>query len=199
MKKKITKKISTIKVAGAVALSVGTMISGCGAPSGDENTFSNAQQQKGAFVVIQQTGPDTYKIVDQYENPSGTTRAILKDLNGNEKLLSEEELRQLSAEEMKKVEAGTSRLQQPDDGSTSGGMGLGEIILASAAGAIMGNMIGSMLFNNPNFQNRMKNNPSISRPVKRTSSSGSKASSSSSKKSGFFGSSNNKRSFGFGG
>lgn len=196
MSEKIITKVKSIKVAGAVGLVVGSMLAGCSGGSESDTAFNDAQQQRGVFVIIQQTGADTYKIVDQYENPSGTTRAILRDLNGNEKLLSEEELRKLSAKEMKKVESGTSRLQQPDDGSTSGGMGLGEIILASAAGAIMGNMIGSMLFNNPNFQNRMKNNPSISRPVKRTASSGSKTTSS--KKSGFFGSSS-KRSFGFGG
>jgi hypothetical protein len=200
MSKKIISKVSSIKIAGAVALTVGAMMSGCGSSTESESTFSDAQQQKGVFVIIQQTGPDQYKIVDQYENPSGTTRAILKDMNGNEKLLSEEELRKLSEAEMKKVEQGTSRLQQPDDGSTAGGMSLGEIILASAAGAIMGNMIGSMLFNNPNFQNKMRNNPSISKPIKRSSSSfGGNKGATSSKKSGFFGSSNNKKSFGFGG
>lgn len=197
MEKKFIKKCKNIGIASATGIVVTSLLTGCsGGESGGESTFAEASKQQGAFVIIQQMGEDSYKVVDQYANPTGETRAILRDLNGNEKLLSEEELKALAADEAKKVEEGSSRLTDPNSGDLSGGMSLGETILASAAGAIMGSMIGNMLFNNQNFKNKMKTNSSISRPAKPAP----KASStSSSKKSGFFGSSTNQKTSSFGG
>ncbi len=39
---------------------------------------------------------------------------------------------------------------------SSGGLSLGETLLASAAGAILGSWIGSKLFNNQNFANQQR-------------------------------------------
>jgi hypothetical protein len=74
-------------------------------------------------------------------------------------------------------------------------MGLGEAILASAAGAIIGSWIGSKLFNNPNYQqNRRASYKSPSTYNRSVKSFGKKSSSASrsfsaSRRSGFFGSS----------
>jgi len=61
-----------------------------------------------------------------------------------DKLMKEEEL---------KIDNNTSNLTNPQNAQVSGnGMSLGEAILASAAGAIIGSWIGSKLFGNQNYQ-----------------------------------------------
>jgi hypothetical protein len=72
----------------------------------------------------------------------------------------------------------------------SSGMGLGEAILASAAGAIIGSWIGSKLFGNQNYQNNRKAGYKSPSTYTRSKNSFNKprAKSASSKKGGFFGS-----------
>jgi len=86
---------------------------------------------------------------------------------------------------------------------SSGGMGLGEAILASAAGAIIGSWIGSKLFGNPNYQHNRQagyKNPSTYNRSK-NSFNKPRAKSSSAKKGGFFGGGSSARKSGgfFGG
>ena len=68
-----------------------------------------------------------------------------------------------------------------------GGMGLGETILASAAGAILGSWIGSKLFNNPNYQQQRRTSYKNPQTYSRSKNSFNKAKQSSTKRSGFFG------------
>jgi hypothetical protein len=200
--KKYIKKISDLSIAGGLAAVVLATFSGCEQrPQGDNAAFSEASQKQGAFVVIQEIAQGEYKIVDEY--PSSTTRVILKDQNGNERILSQEELDQMIAEEAKKIEAGTSNLTNP------GGMGmsLGETILASAAGAILGSYIGNKLFNNQNYQSQRRTSyKSPTTYSKSVDSFNKKASTSKttsgSKSSGFFGSkssTSSRSTFGSGG
>ncbi len=168
-------------------------LSGCG-DSGlppqqppQENTFQTAAQKQGAFVVIQEVAPKQYKIVDEY--PSSETRVILKTMDGKEKILSQEELDALIKEEAKKIDEGTSRLTSGEQVSSGmGGMGLGETILASAAGAILGSWIGSKLFNNQNYQAKRQASYKNPQTYARSKNSFNKARTTSTKKSGFFGS-----------
>ena len=143
------KKISTYAMVGSLGAVAMFAMSGCEQkPKGEGDAFTQASQRQGAFVVIDEVAPGTYKIAEEY--PSDTTRVILRKLDGTEKILSKEELDALVAEEAKKIEAGESALTQPQ--MSGGGLSLGEAILASAAGAIIGSWIGSKLFNNPNYQ-----------------------------------------------
>ncbi|HEC1786802.1 TPA: hypothetical protein R1733_001672, partial [Campylobacter lari] len=88
---------------------------------------------------------------------------------------------------------GTSNLTNPNNAQmSSGGLSLGETLLASAAGAILGSWIGSKLFNNQNFANQQRGAFSNQSAYQRSVNSFNKAStsatsSSSAKKSGFFG------------
>ena len=107
---------------------------------------SKQATKNGATVTIEQQQDGSYKILE--ETPSSTTRVILKEANGNERILTQEEIDKIIAEESKKIDEGTSQLTNP----TGGGLSLGETILASAAGAILGSWIGSKLFNNQNYQ-----------------------------------------------
>ncbi len=149
------KKISNFAIVGGLGAFLIAGMHGCSDhPSSkggeDSNAFTQASQKKGAFVVIEEVAKNQYKIVEEY--PSNKTRVILRDINGTERILSQEELDKLVAEEAKKIENKTSNLTSPNGGTLS----LGETILASAAGAIIGSWIGSKLFNNPNYEQRRR-------------------------------------------
>jgi len=201
---KYIRKISDFAIAGGIGALVIAGLSGCEKRDNDNNAFEQAAQKQGAFVVIEEVAPNRYKIVDEF--PSSSTRIILKKLDGSEKILTKEEMDALVKEEAQRIEEGTSALTQP--GFHTGGMSLGETILASAAGAIIGSWIGGKLFNNQNYQqNRRttyKNPSTYSRSVDSFNKAKRKSAfkSASAKRTGFFsGKSHTTRrsSFGFGG
>ena len=157
------------------------------------------------MLLLKKNPQGGYQIVDEF--PSSKTTIVLRE-NGNERILSQAEVDQLVAQEAKKIDNGTSNLTNPQNAQMSGGgMGLGETILASAAGAMIGAYIGNKLFNNSNYQNQRRTSykspstysKSVNSFNKAKSSSASK--SSSTKKSGFFGSnkssSSSRKSSGF--
>ncbi|WP_456393902.1 UPF0323 family lipoprotein [Nitratifractor sp.] len=164
-------------------------ITGCQQRQTDQESIQPRQQN--AFVVIEEVSPGKYKIAEEF--PAKETRIILKKLDGTEKVLTREEMDELIKKEAAKIDAGTSNLTRPDGAQMSaGGMSIGEAILASAAGAIIGSWIGSKLFNNQNYrQNRRSGyktpsayNRSVNSFKKGTRSSTTR---SSTRRSGFFG------------
>ena len=145
------KRISTYAMVGSLGAVAMVAMSGCEQRhEGQNDAFTQASQKQGAFVVIDEVAPGQYKIAEEY--PADTTRVILRKLDGSEKILSKEELDALVKQEAAKIDAGQSPLTNPELANPGGGLGLGEAILASAAGAIIGSWIGSKLFNNPNYQ-----------------------------------------------
>jgi len=188
------KKLSDKSMSAGLGLLLIAGLSGCQQQT-QETTQNIQPEKKNAFVVIEETAPGKYKIAEEF--PAKETRIILKKLDGTEKVLTKEEMDKLIKEEAAKIENNTSNLTKPNGAEIAqqnGGMGLGEALLASAAGAIIGSWIGNKLFNNPNYQqsrrtaykspstyNRSINsfkrgNPTLNR------------SSSSTRRSGFFGS-----------
>ncbi|MBU0656681.1 MAG: hypothetical protein KJ914_16290 [Gammaproteobacteria bacterium] len=177
MQKPYIKQILSYSMVGSLGLTIVASLQGCGGdqpptPPPQNQTpgaISDATKGEGMFLVIQQTSanPDTYELKEKYPSGEGT-RAILKDMNGNERILSEEELKKIAEEEAKKVEEGTSQLTQPV--AQNQGLSLGETILASAAGALIGGMIANKLMGNPNYQQHQQQQASraqtsISRPA----------------------------------
>ncbi|NPA03985.1 MAG: hypothetical protein GXO61_03900 [Epsilonproteobacteria bacterium] len=154
------KKASSYAMVGGLGAILIMGLSGCEQKpaqqeqQADANAFTQASQKQGAFVVIEEVKPGEYKIVEEY--PSSKTRVILRDINGTEKVLTQEELDKLVQQEAKKIEQNQSALVNPQLQSPSGGLSLGEAILASAAGAIIGSWIGSKLFNNPTYEQRRR-------------------------------------------
>lgn len=153
------KKALSYSIAGSVGLSVIAALNGCGdqgaqPPQGgdDAGSMQGVAEAENVFLVIEQTGesPDTYRLVEKYPT-SGETRAILRGLDGTERFLSEDELREIAEAEAAKVEEGTSRLTQ-DPETMSGGMSFGETILAAAVGSLIGGAIANSLMGNRNFQ-----------------------------------------------
>lgn len=185
------KKIATYAAIGGFGAVVMAGLAGCGNNNNDD-TMSNVAQKSGAFVVIEESAPGKYRVLEEY--PSSETRVVLKQLDGTERVLTKDEMDALVAQENAKIDNGTSNLTKPDAQISQGGASLGEILLSSAAGAIIGSWIGNKLFGNQNFQaqrqSAYKNPSAYTRSVdsfnKAKQTAGAPKSSS---KSGFFGSS----------
>ncbi len=208
-KKYFLKKVSNFAVVGGLGALLMTSFTGCedkNSNNQNSDTITNASQKQGAFVIVEKSPQGGYQIVDEF--PSTKTTVVLRE-NGEERILSQHEIDGLVAQEAKKIDNGTSNLTNPNQDSVSsghGGMGLGETLLASAAGAMLGAYIGNKLFNNSNYQNKRKasyKSPSTySKSVNsfnKAKSSAKSTKSSSTRKSGFFGgskSSSSRSSFG---
>jgi len=185
------KKISNYAMVGGMGALLITSFTGCDDKNNNNNddTFTQASQKQGAFVIVEKNPHGGYQIVDEF--PSSKTTIVLRD-GQNERILSQQEIDQLVAQEAQKIDRGESALTNPQISNGFGGMSLGETILASAAGAIIGSYIGNKLFNNSNYQSKRrtsyKSPATYSRSVnsfKKTRGSNYKKSSSS-KRSGFF-------------
>lgn len=177
------RKLSTIAAATGLGALLVSGVTGCTQQQQEQ------QQAKGAFVIIEETAKGKYKIKDEF--PADETRIVLKQLDGTERVLTKAEMDALVEEEAAKIDNGTSNLTKENaQVSQQGGMGLGEVLLSSIAGAMIGSWIGSKLFGNQNFQNNRKagyKSPSTYSKSQKSFSQPRK--SSSTKKSGFFGNS----------
>ena len=144
--KSYIRKISDIAILGGMsAILIGGLV-GC-----DNSSSSSAQEisrKQGVTVTLQEQRDGSYKILDETPSSDGDTTVIVKDLEGNKRILSKEEVDALVAEEAQKIDNGTSTLTSGD----GGGLGIGGAILASAAGALIGSYIGNKLFNNANYK-----------------------------------------------
>lgn len=202
------KKISNYAMVGGLGAILVTGLVGCEDKSnnqqmqGQNDAFANASQKQGAFVIIEQSADGQYKIADEF--PASKTTIVLRNPDGSERILSQAEIDALVKEEGAKIDAGTSALTNPE--MSSGGMGLGGVLMSSIAGAMIGSWLGNKLFNNQNYQNQRKAQYKSPQTYSKSKSSFSKANSSStksssSKKSGFFGnkSSSSKSRTSFGG
>lgn len=183
------KKFKELASKGALAAIIATGLAGCNS-SGSEQA-NTAVVKQNATVFIEKTDQG-YKIADEF--PSNETRVFLreKDAEGNmnERLLSQAEIDKLLKEENAKIDAGTSNLTNGNAQMSSGGMSLGEAILASAAGAIIGSWIGSKLFGSPGFNAARQgaySNPSAYSRSQSSFGGAKTGAASSGAKSGFFG------------
>lgn len=191
---KFIKKISDYSIVGGLGALLIVSMSGCEDKSnqntqGSNSAFSDASQKQGAFVIIEESTTGAYKIVDEF--PASKTTIVLRKPDGSEKILSQEEIDKLVKEESKKIDNGTSALTNPQ--MHNGGLGLGEVLLSSIAGAMIGSWIGGKLFNNQNYQNQRAANYKSPQTYSKSVNSFNKAkttstTSSTTKKSGFFGS-----------
>lgn len=172
---KYMRQLSTLTLTGLGAV-LATGVTGC-------TQQQQQEQAKGAFVIIEETAPGKYKIKDEF--PADETRIVLKQLDGVERVLTQAEMDELVKKEAAKIDNGTSNLTQPNP-QMSGGMGLGEVLLSSIAGAMIGSWIGNKLFGNANYQNNRKAGYKSPSTYQRSKNSFNKSRKSSTKKSGFF-------------
>jgi len=176
------KKISNYAMVGGMGALVIATLTGCGSDTPKEEpkaTEAPAIKKEGATVTIQETiNKDTnktdYKIID--EVPSVTSRVILRDVNGTERILTQEEIDKLVKEEEAKVEAGTSNLtKNPDEVKESGGLGLAGTLMASMAAGMLGAALMNKLSSNKNYEQNRRTSYSSPQAYSRSQSSFSKA------------------------
>ena len=194
-KKYFLKKISNYAIVGGLGATLITSFAGCEDRNNNNSqnggAITDASQKQGAFVIVEKNPQGGYLIVDEF--PSTSTTIVLRE-DGKERILSKSEIDSLVAQEAQKIDNGTSNLTNPQNAQVSGGgMSLGETLLASAAGAMIGAYIGNKLFNNSNYQSQRRTNYKSPSTYSKSVNSFNKAktsaskSSSSTKKSGFFG------------
>ncbi|HKM18969.1 MAG TPA: UPF0323 family lipoprotein [Aliarcobacter sp.] len=189
MQNKNIKTLKELAKKGGLATFLILGLNACNDNSNQNNqsngTFTNASQQEGAFVVIEKSSDGSYKIADEF--PAAKTTIVLRNPDGTERILSQAEIDNLVKEEEKKIDAGTSALTNPE--MSSGGMGLGGVLLSSIAGAMIGSWLGNKLFNNQNFQNQKATQYKSPQTYSKSQNSFNKPSSRSGagKQSGFFG------------
>ena len=183
------KKFKELASKGALAAIMATGLAGCNSSGGEQANTAVVKQNATVFIEKTDRG---YKIADEF--PSNETRVFLRekdaDGNMNERLLSQAEIDKLLKEENAKIDAGTSNLTNGNAQMSSGGMSLGEAILASAAGAIIGSWIGSKLFGSPGFNAARQgaySNPSAYSRSQSSFGGAKTGAASSGAKSGFFG------------
>lgn len=183
------KKFKELASKGALAAIMATGLAGCNSSVSEQANTAVVKQNATVFIEKTDQG---YKIADEF--PSNETRVFLreKDAEGNmnERLLSQAEIDKLLKEENAKIDAGTSNLTNGNAQMSSGGMSLGEAILASAAGAIIGSWIGSKLFGSPGFNAARQgaySNPSAYSRSQSSFGGAKTGAASSGAKSGFFG------------
>ena len=183
------KKFKELASKGVLAAIMATGLAGCNSSGGEQANTAVVKQNATVFIEKTDRG---YKIADEF--PSNETRVFLreKDAEGNmnERLLSQAEIDKLLKEENAKIDAGTSNLTNGNAQMSSGGMSLGEAILASAAGAIIGSWIGSKLFGSPGFNAARQgaySNPSAYSRSQSSFGGAKTGAASSGAKSGFFG------------
>ena len=194
------KKISDYAMVGGLGALLVIGLVGCDEKpkenqnQGQSDAFSNASQKQNAFVVIEESKDGKYAIIDEF--PASKTTVVLRKPDGTERILTQEEIDKLVKEEEKKIDAGTSPLTNPNAEVSSGGMGLGGVLLSSIAGAMIGSWLGHQLFNNHNFQNQRQTQYKSPQTYSKSQSSFTKSPASTGtsggdKKSGFFGGNNN--------
>ncbi|PAF47316.1 hypothetical protein BKH46_04325 [Helicobacter sp. 12S02634-8] len=192
------RKISDYAMIGGLSALVVVSLAACGDGSdkaSQKPTGLADVAQKGAFVILEEQPTGGYKVIEEY--PSAKTHIVVRDKQGNERVLSDEEVQKLIKQEEAKIDNGTSELT---NANSSGGLGLGGAILASAAGAILGSYIGNKLFNNPNYQQNSQRNYKSPQAYERSQNSFKNTASTqgasrpSGAKSGFFGGNTNTQS-----
>ena len=192
MQNKNIKTLKELAKKGGLATFLILGLNACNDNSNQNNqsngTFTNASQQEGAFVVVEKGSDGSYKIADEF--PAAKTTIVLRNPDGTERILSQAEIDKLVKEEEAKIDAGTSPLTNPE--MSSGGMGLGGVLLSSIAGAMIGSWLGNKLFNNQNFQNQKAAQYKSPQTYSKSQSSFNKPSSTAGagKQSGFFGGNN---------
>ncbi len=170
------RKISDYAIVGGLSAVVVVALAGCkddsqkapqNTPEKPKESSSQTQQiKKGALVILQEQPDKSYKVAEEY--PSDKTRVVVRDMQGKERMLSDEEVQKLIKEEEAKIDKGSSQLTKPPAEGGGSGLGIGAAILGSAAGAILGSYIGNKLFNNPNYQQNAQRNYSSPQAYQRS-------------------------------
>ena len=145
---------------GTAGIAVMSVLGGCS---------QEEQEPQNRFLVVQQQANGSYVVIEEVPT-EGPNRAVIRSFDANgtmtERFMNEAELKALAEQEYAKVQSGESGLTQPSHGD---GLGLGETILAVAAGSLLGSMVANALMNNANYrQHADRVNKSAYHEIKKT-------------------------------
>jgi hypothetical protein len=176
------KTVSQITLTSISTLTAGAILVGC----------ESKQDAQNFFMIIQQEANGSYSVIEKHPT-DGPSRAIIRDKNGNERLMSNEEMTQLAKQEAQRFQDNSSNINH-----NQGGMSMGEAILAAATGAVLGNLIGNSLANkinnNPRFKEAQRQSANKTSAYSRSAKSSTSKTGRKKSRSGFFGRSNRSRS-----
>jgi len=112
-------KISNYAMVGGLSAVAIVGLQGCGESTPVQEPVKQEQSvvKEGASVTIEKQADGSYKIIDEF--PSVKTRIILIE-DGEERILSQEEIDKLVKEEEARVEAGTSNLTKSPEEPVQG-------------------------------------------------------------------------------
>ncbi len=146
-------KESKLVLGGLTVTILSVLFSGCA--STEEKPVETVKPAENKILRIQEVAPGQFKLVESMPT-TGPTQAFVTDLNGSTRIMNEAEMKTFAEAEMKKVENNTSNLTSanPQQPKADEGFGMGELLLAGAAGALLGGVAANMLSNNQNFQAR---------------------------------------------
>nr|MBP9565690.1 hypothetical protein [Sulfurospirillum sp.] len=85
---KYIRKISDYMIAGGIGVMAIASMQGCEQKE-DKNALAEAAKTQGALVIVDEISPGEYKIAEEY--PSSTTRVIVRQPDGSERILSQTE------------------------------------------------------------------------------------------------------------
>ena len=108
-KKSYLRKISDVAILGGMSAFLVAGLMGC--DSGSSGSTQEMSKKQGVIVTLQEQEDGSYKILNEQPDPSGDTTIIVKDLEGNKRVLDKDEVDALVAEEAKKIDNGTSTLR----------------------------------------------------------------------------------------
>ena len=160
-----TRSLAQGVMLGSMGVAIAIVASGC-----SEN-MQQQQQAQNKFLIIEQLTNGKYVVVEEIPT-NGPSRAIIRERGEDgkihERVMTEEEMRELAKQEYQRVQEGTSETIQSGGGE---GMGLAGTILAVAAGSLLGNMVANALMNNANFRQKASsiNRSAYSRSAARSS------------------------------
>ncbi len=150
-------KESKLVLGGLTVTILSALFSGCTSTEEkpEEKPVETVKPAENKILRIQEVAPGQYKLVESMPT-TGPTQAFVTDLNGSTRIMNEAEMKTFAEAEMKKVENNTSNLTSanPQQPKADEGFGMGELLLAGAAGALLGGVAANMLSNNQNFQAR---------------------------------------------
>ena len=142
------------KVLGSLTLGFTTILSTTGCSGDEQKPVEQQAEGQNKILTIVEKAEGQYVITDEAPT-TGPNKAIITDINGTTQVLNEAEMKAFAEAEMKNVENNTSNLTSANP-PASEGLSMGEVLLAGAAGALLGSVVGNMLSSNSNYQNNQQ-------------------------------------------
>ena len=86
--KSYLRKISDAAILGGMSAVLVAGLLGCDSGSNNADTAQQVSKKQGVTVTLQEEADGSYKIIDEQPSSDGDTTIIVKDMQGNKRILS---------------------------------------------------------------------------------------------------------------